>query len=135
MGLFSFGNMILRSLFNKPATLMYPVIPRVYDEKTRGHIEINIEACIFCGICSKKCPTHAILVDRKQKEWAIARMQCIQCNCCVEACPVKCLSMANTYTTPSAEKVTDTYAQAPAAAKPVETVEAAPASAVVEPIV
>ncbi len=121
MGLFSIGNMIIRSLFNKPATLMYPVIPRVYEEKTRGHINVDIEACVLCGICSKKCPTHAILVDRKKKEWSIARMQCIQCNCCVEYCPVNCLSMANTYTSPSTEKITDAYAKAAPepAAKPV----------------
>ncbi len=130
MGLFSIGKMIMRSLFNKPATLMYPVIPRIYGEITRGHINVDIEACVLCGICSKKCPTHAILVDRKKKEWSISRLQCIQCNCCVEYCPVKCLSMANTYTPPSTDKVRDAFAQASAVpAKP-----AAPAP-VVEPVV
>jgi ech hydrogenase subunit F len=117
MGLFSIGKMIMRSLVNKPATLMYPVIPRVYSEKTRGHIAIDIETCILCGICVKKCPTNALEVDRKGKEWSIARMQCIQCNCCVEACPVKCLTMKNTYSPSATEKVRNSFVKAPEAPK------------------
>ena len=120
MGVFKIGKMIVSSMFKKPATLMYPVIPRIYGPITRGHIENDIESCVLCGICSKKCPTHAIVVERKKKEWAIARLQCIQCNCCVEYCPVKCLSMANTYSPAATEKVMDVFAQASAPAKAVE---------------
>ncbi|MDR3304800.1 MAG: 4Fe-4S binding protein, partial [Clostridiales Family XIII bacterium] len=58
------GKLVLRSLFRKPATLMYPVKPRVYTERTRGRIEVDMQACILCGICSRKCPTDAIDVDR-----------------------------------------------------------------------
>jgi formate hydrogenlyase subunit 6/NADH:ubiquinone oxidoreductase subunit I len=132
MGVFKIGKMIISSMFKKPATLMYPVIPRIYTPITRGHIEIDIESCILCGICSKKCPTHAIVVERKKKEWAIARLQCIQCNCCVEFCPVKCLSMANTYSPPVTERTMDTFAQAAAAPAPVKPVEVAATEASVE---
>lgn len=101
--------MVIKSLFKKPATLMYPAVPRIWQERTRGHIEVDMDACIHCGICQKKCPTNAILVDRGKKSWTIERMQCIQCNNCVEVCPKKCLVNENQYTTPSAKKVVDTY--------------------------
>lgn len=99
----------MSSLFKKPATLMYPVIPRKWQERTRGHIEVDMEACILCGICSKKCPTNAIEVSRDEKTWSIERMQCIQCSCCVEVCPKKCLFNKNEYTTPDVNKITDTF--------------------------
>ena len=124
MGVFKIGKMIISSMFNKPATLMYPVIARVYTPITRGHIDVAIDDCIFCGICSKRCPTHAIVVERKKKEWAIARLQCIQCNCCVEVCPTKCLTMANTYSPSVTERTMDTFAQAPVAAAPKADVDA-----------
>ena len=88
---------------------MYPAIPRQWQERTRGHIESRIEDCIFCGICQKKCPTDAITVDRTNRTWSIARMQCVSCLCCVASCPKKCLTNENAYTAPSTEKIVDTY--------------------------
>lgn len=106
------GRMIMRSLFKKPATLMYPVKQREYTERTRGHIAIDIEDCILCGICMRKCPTDAITVDRNAKSWQIRRMQCIQCTHCVEVCPKKCLHNEKAYTTPDVVKIVDTFEQA-----------------------
>lgn len=112
MAILNLAKMVLRSMVNKPATLMYPVVQREYTENTRGHIDIDVENCVFCGICNKKCPTNAIEVNRNDKKWAIERLQCIQCNCCVEVCPKKCLKMENTYTTPSTGKVRDEFQDA-----------------------
>src|SRR5674476_677890 len=103
------SKLVLRSLFKKPATLMYPVIPREWQERTRGHIGIAEEDCILCGICSKKCPTNCITVDRTKRKWIIERMQCIQCGCCTDVCPKKCLTMEQAYTTPETFKVIDTF--------------------------
>ncbi len=102
---FRIGKVLVKSLFKKPATLMYPVIPREWGERTRGQIDIEEKNCILCGICGRKCPTLAIAVDRKEKKWGIERMQCIQCGCCVDVCPKKCLSMNPQYTEPAPEKV------------------------------
>jgi formate hydrogenlyase subunit 6/NADH:ubiquinone oxidoreductase subunit I len=115
------GRMVMDSLFKKPATLMYPVAQREWQERTRGHIEIDMDACILCGICMRKCPTGAIAVDRAAKSWSIQRMQCIQCSCCVELCPKKCLLNRNSYTAPDTRKVVDSFVKpepepAPAAA-------------------
>ncbi|MDR2296001.1 MAG: 4Fe-4S binding protein [Clostridiales Family XIII bacterium] len=118
MAVLKLGKMVMGSLFKKPATLMYPVIPREWQERTRGHIEIVIEDCILCGICARKCPTRAITVAKDAQSWTIRRMQCIQCSCCVEVCPKKCLENKNAYTAPSTEKSADSFAKpAPATAE------------------
>lgn len=109
MAAMKFAEYILKRLFKKPATLMYPVVKREYCERTRGHIDIDINACIFCGICSRKCPTNAIEVTRNDKTWAIERLRCIQCGSCVENCPKKCLSMGTSYTPPSSGSVKDVF--------------------------
>ena len=111
MSVFSFSKTVLHNLFSKPATRMYPQVPRVYPERTRGQISININDCIFCGICSKKCPTGAIAVTRETKTWAIKRFGCIQCGECVGVCPKKCLTMLQAYSTPNATKTVEEYAQ------------------------
>ena len=99
----------MRSLFKKPATLMYPVIAREPYELTRGHSRVDMNACILCGICGKKCPTDAITVDKGANTWSIQRMQCIQCSCCVEVCPKKCLENVANYTTPDVIKIVDIF--------------------------
>ena len=109
MAVFKMGKLVFGRLFQKPATLMYPVVPREWKERTRGHIDIDVDACIKCGICMRKCPTNAITVDRDASTWEIQRMQCIQCGCCVDYCPKKCLTMAPEYTTPNVVKVIDTF--------------------------
>ncbi|MDR1247101.1 MAG: 4Fe-4S binding protein [Clostridiales Family XIII bacterium] len=126
MAVLKIGKMVMGSLFKKPATLMYPVIPRKWQERTRGHIDIVIDDCILCGICAKKCPTQAITVAKDAKSWTIHRMQCVQCSSCVEACPKKCLVNKNEYTTPSTEKTVDVFE------KPAADESAAPAAAIPE---
>ena len=109
MGVFSFGKVLIESFFKKPATLMYPVVPREWEERTRGAVGIDIEGCVLCGMCQRACPTNAIEVDRKGGTWSIQRMNCIQCRGCVDNCPPKCLIMEQKYTEPGVEKITDVF--------------------------
>ena len=109
MAVMKFGGRLLRNLFSKPATKMYPAVPREYPERSRGHIEFDPSNCITCNICGKKCPTDAIVVDKASRTLTIDRMNCIQCGYCVESCPKKCLSILPGYTAPDAEKVTETF--------------------------
>ena len=107
MGIMNFTGTTLKNLFSKPATKLYPSVPQDYKERTRGHVVNDIDTCIFCGMCMRKCPTGAIKVDRNTRTWQIDRMNCVQCACCVKNCPKSCLSMGKEYTTPSTEKTVD----------------------------
>ena len=113
---------VLSSLFKKPATVLYPFVKKPVYTNTRGKIEIQIDKCIFCGICSKKCPSNAIHVSKPEKKWEISRLKCISCNYCVEACPKKCLVMENTYTSPFSAKekssMVDSRTQVPSPQQP-----------------
>jgi formate hydrogenlyase subunit 6/NADH:ubiquinone oxidoreductase subunit I len=98
------GKVIARSALSKFATRLYPFEKRAAYAITRGHIENDINVCSLCGLCQKKCPTHAIVVNRAEKTWAIERMKCIQCGACVDVCPKKSLTMESTYAAAAATK-------------------------------
>ena len=80
--------------FRRPATRRYPYEPYVPRPGARGRIVIEYEKCNFCLLCDRRCPTHAITVDRPAKRWQIDRLRCIQCGRCVEVCPKDCLTMS-----------------------------------------
>ncbi len=107
MSILSMSKTLFKNLFHGPYTTLYPIKPKENFERTRGKIEIEIEDCIFCGMCQRRCPTGAIKVDKAQATWSIERFQCIQCNYCGEVCPKKCLKMDNNYTSPSYSKIRD----------------------------
>ena len=108
MALASFKNTILHNLVSKPKTRK---VEKEYPAGTRGHVENDMDVCVLCGLCSIKCPTHAITVDKVAKTWSIRPMSCIQCRCCVDNCPKKCLSMGLRFQEPGEEKVTKTFKQ------------------------
>ncbi|MCL2665882.1 MAG: 4Fe-4S binding protein [Defluviitaleaceae bacterium] len=98
---------VIKSFFKKPATQSYPFAPMPKDDLVRGHVEIDAESCIFCGICARKCPTAAIATDKNEKSWTISRFACIVCSACCEACPKKCLFMKKELTPASEVKTVD----------------------------
>ncbi|MBQ7616389.1 MAG: 4Fe-4S dicluster domain-containing protein [Butyrivibrio sp.] len=108
MAIVSFKNTVLHNLFSSPKTRK---VEKQYPEGTRGHVENDMDLCILCGLCSIKCPTHAITVDKNEKTWSIRPMSCIQCRCCVDNCPKKSLSMGLRFQEPGSEKVTKTFKQ------------------------
>jgi ech hydrogenase subunit F len=109
MRLFTMTKTLTKNLLGGPATLMYPKVKRSFTPITRGRVENNINKCIFCGMCSRRCPTYAITVTKDIKEWQIDRLKCCTCNLCVEICPVKCLSMERQYASPLSEKTEGIY--------------------------
>lgn len=108
-----FTTIALKNLFSKPATYGYPFVQKDYKERYRGRITIDIDDCLFCGACARKCPSGAITVDRNARTWSIERMGCVQCANCVNGCPKNCLSVENMYTEPNTEKIVDTFTGKP----------------------
>ena len=108
------GN-ILKNVFSKPATRMYPKEKRESYKDTRGQIGIDIDNCIFCGICSKRCPSNAINVSKGDKLWEIDHYKCITCNVCKEVCPKKCILSSEQYRPSAYAKDTDRHIQQPKA--------------------
>lgn len=101
--------MVLKWAFSKPVTVNYPFSPRRCIEGSRGSVVIDLESCVFCGVCGKKCPTGALLVQRQTKRWGIDRLLCISCGACVEICPKKSLSLAPAHMQPSITKDRELY--------------------------
>ena len=100
MGSFKLGKMTLGGLFKKPETLMYPVETKTPPAGLKGHVVNDVDRCILCGICQKRCPCAAIVVDKPARTWTIDRFRCVQCGSCVRECPKDCLTMEPTYTPP-----------------------------------
>lgn len=97
---------VVKNLLKKPATRKYPFEVRDPFPKYRGELVIEMEKCIFCGTCERKCPSQCITVDRDAGTWQCDPQACIYCGYCVDACPTKSLYMKDTYRKPSTEPVT-----------------------------
>lgn len=97
MGAFKLGKMTFGSLFKKPETVQYPFETKPQPMGLKGHIEVDADVCILCGMCERSCATNCIAVDKQARTWSIDRLQCIQCGYCITVCPKKCLSMNPNY--------------------------------------
>lgn len=104
MGGFKLGKMTLKGLFKEPETVQYPAQKKEPPAGLKGHVENNVDDCILCGICAKRCPCGAIQVDKPARTWSIDRFRCVQCGSCVRECPKKCLAMEPTYAAPATIK-------------------------------
>jgi ech hydrogenase subunit F len=115
MAVFGMTRTVIRNLFSRPATRRYPKPVREphRTERSRGRIAIDIDACIFCSACAKRCPTDALVVSKPDREWTIDRLRCCTCNACVEVCPKKCLVMENRYSPPTTTRDRDVFRQPP----------------------
>jgi ferredoxin len=51
---------------------------------------IDTSLCIGCTVCKKKCPSNAIIGERKLAHYILAD-SCIGCGACAEACPHKAI--------------------------------------------
>lgn len=109
MAILNFTGTLLRNLVSKPVTKNYPEEPAVYPERTRGHIVIDIDRCISCGLCVRNCPPRCITVDKNEGTWTINRFDCIACGYCASKCPKKCLKLVPGYQKPGRSKAAVTY--------------------------
>jgi formate hydrogenlyase subunit 6/NADH:ubiquinone oxidoreductase subunit I len=98
MGSFHLAKMSLKNLFRKPATRLYPIQKPSYFAMTKGRVVNDIKICILCGICEKKCPAGALIVDKPGETWTLDPFACVQCYTCVRTCPKQSLTMLADYT-------------------------------------
>jgi ech hydrogenase subunit F len=91
MGILGMSRIVLKNLFLRPATRRYPQTVRPPFAVTRGEIKIDIDACIFCGLCSRRCPAQALAVSKPEKSWEIDPLRCVMCRLCIDVCPKRCL--------------------------------------------
>lgn len=100
----TFTPSILKNLCAKPATRKYPFVKREPFDKYRGELYNDIDKCIFCGSCARKCPSVCIEVSKKEGTWVCDPFACVYCGICVDACPTKCLDFKHVHRSPSVDR-------------------------------
>jgi ech hydrogenase subunit F len=84
----------LRNLVSRPVTRRYPTEIRPRFAGARGTIEFDVDTCVFCMLCARRCPAAAITVSREDRYFAIEQLTCIGCGVCVEVCNKGSLTMS-----------------------------------------
>jgi NAD(P)H-quinone oxidoreductase subunit I len=89
---------IFKSLFRKPATILYPAERIHAPERYRGQLFWEPEKCSGCQLCVKDCPSNAIeliVLDKVNKRFVMRydKDKCTYCAQCVASCRFSCLNM------------------------------------------
>lgn len=109
-GLFEAMGIVLKNLFRKNITLMYPHERWELPEHARWEVEMDYDEdgnhrCTACLICQKTCPDYIINIETETDEeknktitrWEYQRGACMMCGLCVEACPYGAIRMGKDY--------------------------------------
>ena len=84
----------LRNLVARPATRRYPFEVRAPFPGARGTLEFDLDTCVFCNLCARRCPAAAITCVREDSYFAIEQLTCIACGVCVDVCNKKSLRLS-----------------------------------------
>jgi formate hydrogenlyase subunit 6/NADH:ubiquinone oxidoreductase subunit I len=120
---------ILRQLFQKPATNIFPAKyapestlafldmvarqevalhpPVTLPPAFRGRVAYDRENCIGCQQCYKICPTKAIEWLPEEKKIKLFMSRCCFCAQCVDVCPVNTLAMTEVFLLANYDKYAD----------------------------
>ena len=88
---------VLKNLVTKKSTRPYPFTVREPFAISRGELYNDIDECIFCSTCARKCPSQCITVDKEKGVWTCDPFACVYCGTCVETCPTNCLHHKRTW--------------------------------------
>ena len=115
LGLFKGMWLTLKTLFSRPATVMYPVEKEIPLPRARGVIALDTEACTVCMLCARECPDWCIYIEghkeaqapvepggRPRARSVLDRFDidfglCMFCGICVEVCPFDALFWSPEY--------------------------------------
>lgn len=91
---------LIRSLFKKPATELYPYEKKKAPSRLRGKLVWDPAQCAGCQLCIKDCPSNAIeliVIDKVNKRFIMRYHadRCTYCAQCVQSCRFKCMGMSN----------------------------------------
>ena len=95
---------LIRNLLRRKATRDYPTRVREPFPHSRGELYNEIDKCIFCGLCQRKCPSQCITVDKDSAVWSCDPFACVYCGTCAAVCPVDCLHHKTTWRPVSRER-------------------------------
>jgi NADH-quinone oxidoreductase chain I len=86
-------------MFKRTFTVKYPYEVLKPADRYRGRLQLNMERCIGCGVCSFICPNRAITLTeeggRNYPQLDIGR--CCFCGLCVDYCPRAALRYTHEY--------------------------------------
>ena len=113
------GFELLKQLFKKPATNVFPVtyypesVLKLLEKVEKGEAKINSpveipknyrgkivydrDKCIGCKLCMRVCPANAIEFIPEKKKIKIHISHCIFCSQCNDICPKNCLKMSEEF--------------------------------------
>jgi len=100
---------VISNLTRRPQTRLYPFEVRQPPLGARGHIDFDMEKCIFCSLCAKRCPADAIKVDRKGKTLTFEPLRCIVCEACIEGCAKDAITLYEQWRSPVTELYSKIY--------------------------
>ncbi len=95
---------VVRNFLKRPATRKYPFVKRDPFENYRGRLVNHVDTCIFCRMCSTRCPAQCISTNPKEAFWGYDPFACVYCGICVDVCPTKSLFMLSTHRSPVPQK-------------------------------
>ena len=121
---------VLRHLTLKPATLPYPMQPRVMPPNFRGKLVFHPERCTGCKLCQKDCPAEAVEIRKvadKQFEAHFRFDHCIYCAQCVDSCNRDAIESTPEFELAVLDRSTLSVTYHAAEAPPVAAVQGSPA--------
>jgi formate hydrogenlyase subunit 6/NADH:ubiquinone oxidoreductase subunit I len=101
---------LIRNLFTKPSTVLFPTEKLPVPECFRGRVRFTEEKCIGCSRCALVCPAQCITMVADQKEIEVKGrkitrkkrprikvLRCIRCGLCEDACPSEAIRLTREF--------------------------------------
>jgi len=88
---------VIRKIIKYPRLVQdYPCKP-VDSSLFIGRPDIDLKKCTRCGECVRRCPSRAIVLDKKENDIGINYDECVFCTLCEEICPAGAVKMTNEF--------------------------------------